>query len=65
MFITKASGKRERPIIVILVYIIEGENKKTRIVIEVILKGGGELRRVRALIDSSTKANYLKRRLAV
>jgi hypothetical protein len=36
-----------------------------RIVIKIVLKTGIEERRVRALVDSGAKVNYLKRRLAI
>ena len=48
-----------------LVYTIDSETQRTRIVINVILKVGKEERRVKALVDSGVEANYIKRRLAI
>jgi hypothetical protein len=62
---TKEVGKRQRPVVVTLVHTADGETRRTRIVIDVILKVGKEERRVKALVDSGAEANYMKRRLAM
>ena len=48
-----------------LVYTIDSETQRTRIVINVILKVGKEEHRVKALVNSRAEANYIKRRLAI
>jgi hypothetical protein len=48
-----------------LIYIIDNKTQRIRIVINIILKVRKEERRVKALIDSGIKANYIKRRLAI
>ena len=62
---TKEARKRARPVIVILVYITEDKAPKIRIVIEVIIKTRKDKYRVRVLVNSGIKANYIKRRLAL
>ena len=62
---TKEAGKRARPVIVILIYIIEGKAPKTRIVIKVTIKIRKGRQRVRVLVNSGIEANYIKRRLAL
>jgi hypothetical protein len=62
---TKEAGKRVCPIVVALVYTIEGRAPETRIVIEVTIKMRKGGRRVRVLVDSGIEANYIKRRLAL
>ena len=48
-----------------LIYTIDSETQRIRIVINIILKVGKEERRVKALVDSGVEANYIKRRLAI
>ena len=48
-----------------LIYTIDSETRRIRIVINVILKVRKEERRVKALVDSGVEANYIKRRLAI
>jgi hypothetical protein len=48
-----------------LVYTMDSETQRMRIVINVILKVRKEEHRVKALIDSGVEANYIKRRLAI
>jgi hypothetical protein len=62
---TKEAGKRARPAVVTLVHTAEGKAPETRIVIEVTIKTRRGGRRVRALVDSGAKANYIKRKLAL
>ena len=62
---TKEAGKRARPIVITLVYITESRAPKTRIVIKVIIKIRKSKRKVRVLVNSSIKANYIKKRLAL
>jgi hypothetical protein len=52
-------------IVVVFVYTIEGRAPETRIVIEVTIKMRKGKRRVRVLVNSGIKANYIKRRLAL
>jgi hypothetical protein len=62
---TKEAGKRVCPIIVILIYTIEGRVSKTKIVIKVTIKIRKGKRRIRVLVNSDIEANYIKRRLAL
>jgi hypothetical protein len=62
---TKEAGKRAYPAVVILVYTIEGRAPETRIVIEVTIKIRKDGRRIRILVNSDIKANYIKKRLAL
>jgi hypothetical protein len=62
---TKEAGKRIRSVIVVFVYTIEGRAPKTRIVIEITIKIRKSEKRIRILVDSGIKANYIKRRLAL
>ena len=48
-----------------LIYTMDSEVLKTRIVIKITLKVRKEERRVKALVDSGAKANYIKRRLVI
>jgi hypothetical protein len=48
-----------------LIYIIEGKAPKTRIVIEVIIKIRKDRWKVKVLVNSGIKANYIKRKLAL
>jgi len=62
---TKEAGKRAYPVVIALVYIIEGKAPKTRIVIKVIIKIRRGECRVRVLINSGAEVNYIKRKLAL
>jgi len=62
---TKEAGKRVYPIVVVLIYTIEGRAPETRIVIEVTIKIRKGRRRIRILVNSGIEANYIKRRLAL
>jgi len=62
---TKEAGKQACPIIVILIYIIEGKAPKTRIVIKVTIKIRKDRQRIRVLVNSDIEANYIKRKLAL
>jgi hypothetical protein len=59
----KEIRKRERPVIVALIYTVKGEEQRTRIVINVFIQEGKEEWKVKALIDSGAEANYIRRRL--
>ena len=48
-----------------LIYIIDNKTQRIRIIINVILKVKKEEYKVKALVDSGVKANYIKRRLAI
>ena len=48
-----------------LIYTIDSETRRTRIVINIILKVKKEEYKVKALVDLRVKANYIKRRLAI
>jgi hypothetical protein len=62
---TKKARKRACPIIIILIYTIKDIAPKIRIVIKVIIKIRKDRYRVRVLVNSGIKANYIKRRLAL
>ena len=62
---TKEARKRARPIVVTLIYIIEGKAPKTRIVIKITIKIKKDKYRIRVLVNSGIKANYIKKRLAL
>jgi len=62
---TKEAGKRAYPVVITLVYIIEGKAPKMRIIIKVTIKTRRGGHRVRALVNSGAEANYIKRKLAL
>ena len=62
---TKEAGKQACPVIITLVYIIEGKAPKTRIVIKVIIKIKKDKKRIKVLVNLGIKANYIKKRLAL
>ena len=62
---TKEAGKQACPVIVILIYTIEGKAPKTRIVIKITIKIRKDKRRIRVLVNSDIEANYIKRKLAL
>ena len=62
---TKEARKQARPIIIILIYIIESKALKTRIVIKIIIKTRKSKRRIKVLVNSDIEANYIKRELAL
>jgi hypothetical protein len=55
----KETEKRIYFIIIIFVYIIKGKASKTRIVIEIIIKIRKEEYRIKVLVNSGIKANYI------
>lgn len=61
----KALGKRQSLLIVALVPIKASEDNRTRMVIEVEVIMGKKTWWAKALVDSGTQANYIKRRIAV
>jgi hypothetical protein len=62
---TKEAGKQVYFIVVILIYIIENKVPKIRIIIKIIIKIRKSKYKVRVLVNSGIKANYIKRKLAL
>jgi hypothetical protein len=52
-------------IIVIFIYIIKNKALKTRIIIKVIIKIRKSKYRIKILVNSNIKANYIKRKLVL
>ena len=62
---TKKAGKQIYSVVIAFVYTIESRAFKTRIVIKITIKIRKDRYKVRILVNSSIKANYIKRRLAL